>query len=188
LNTLKRVAVGLAVAGLAYGLFLRTPLYRRGNPIFYRDGKPTGLGRTINGVWARVFGTGLLPSFLATIETVGRRSGRAYSAPVVIAEKDGEQYLVSMLGENSSWVRNARAAGGRAAIRHGSRREVILEEVPVAERAPLLRAYLSRASGARPHFPIAHDAPLAEFENIAGGYPVFRIHPATEQSRTAVAM
>ena len=32
--------------------------------------------------------------------------------------------------------------------------------------------------GARPHLPVDRRAPLAEFERIAGQYPVFRIIPA----------
>jgi hypothetical protein len=40
--------------------------------------------------------------------------------PVVIAEHDGERFLVSMLGE-ANWVHNVHAAGGRAVLRHGKR-------------------------------------------------------------------
>jgi hypothetical protein len=97
-----------------------------------------------------------------------------------MAIMDEQRYLVSMLGENVDWVRNARAAGGRAALRHGRRKEVQLEEVPVGRRAPLLKAYLQRAPGARPHIGIDKDAPLSEFEKIAASVPVFRVvksHP-----------
>ena len=55
-----------------------------------------------------------------------------------------------MLGERSPWVHNVRAAGGRAVIRHGRRHEVRLIEVPPDERAPVIKAYLERAVGARP--------------------------------------
>jgi hypothetical protein len=53
-----------------------------------------------------------------------------------------------------------------------------LIEVPAAERAPILRAYLQRALGARPHFAIAYDAPVEAFEALAADYPVFRIEEA----------
>jgi hypothetical protein len=43
------------------------------------------------------------------------------------------------------------------------------------ERAPILRAYLQRAPGARPHVPVNKDAPLAEFEKVATAFPVFRV-------------
>jgi hypothetical protein len=107
----------------------------------------------------------------------GRRSGRALSVPLVIADVQGERYLVSMLGEDVNWVRNLRAAGGAAALRHGGRERVHLEEVPPPERAAVLRTYLGRAPNARVHFPVRLDAPPSDFEGIADRYPVFRVTP-----------
>jgi hypothetical protein len=80
-----------------------------------------------------------------------------------------------MLGENADWVRNARASAGAAVLRHGTTENVKLEELPVSRRAPILKAYLQVAPGARPHFDLSRDAPLAEFEKVAARYPVFRI-------------
>jgi hypothetical protein len=94
---------------------------------------------------------------------------------VVVALVDGERYLVSMLGENVNWVQNVRAAGGRAVLHSGGREEVHLEEVPAEQRAPILRAYLQHAPGARPHVPVNKDAPLAEFEKVTPAFPVFRV-------------
>jgi hypothetical protein len=54
----------------------------------------------------------------------------------------------------------------------------VLQEVPAEQRAPILKAYLQRAPGARPHFPVLPTAPLPEFERIAARYPVFRITEA----------
>ena len=125
--------------------------------------------------WTLIGGLGLTPSYLVALETTGYRTGRAHSIPVVIGEFEGERYLVSMLGERSPWVRNVRAADGRAFIRHGRRREVLLVEVPAAERAPLIKAYLRSGVGARPHIPVDHSAPVEAFEPIAADYPVFRI-------------
>ena len=62
-------------------------------------------------------------------------------------------------------------------MRHGRRRQVGLDEVPPARRSPILKAYLQRAPGARPHIPVDEDAPIAEFEKIAAAFPVFRIVP-----------
>jgi hypothetical protein len=44
-------------------------------------------------------------------------------------------------------------------------------------RAPVLKAYLKRATNASAHMPIDKDAPLAEFERVAPRFPVFRIVP-----------
>jgi hypothetical protein len=108
----------------------------------------------------------------------GRRSGRLVAVPAVIADYEGERYLVSMLGEQVNWVRNVRAAGGRAVLRHGRRERVRLEEMAAEKRAPILRRYLAVTPGARPHMPVDRHAPLAAFERIAPQVPVFRF--ATE--------
>jgi deazaflavin-dependent oxidoreductase (nitroreductase family) len=112
---------------------------------------------------------------METLEVTGRKSGRVFSLPVVIAIVDGERYLVSMLGDNVQWVQNVRAAGGRAVLRSGGREEVQLEEVSADQRAPILKAYLQRAPRARPHVPVKKDASLAEFQEVAAAFPVFRV-------------
>ncbi len=89
---------------------------------------------------------------------------------------NGERYLVSMLGADANWVKNLKAAGGKANLVHGIREEVILEDVDVPLRAPIIKAYLQIAPGARPHIPVDKDAPVSEFEKIALGFPVFRVN------------
>jgi deazaflavin-dependent oxidoreductase (nitroreductase family) len=118
---------------------------------------------------------GVPSNHLVTLEVTGRKSGRSVSLPLVMVIVDGQRYLVSMLGDNVQWVRNVRAAGGRAVLRSGGREEIQLEEVPAEQRAPILRTYLRRAPGAQPHMPVSKDAALAEFEKIAGAFPVFRL-------------
>jgi len=93
----------------------------------------------------------------------------------MLAVVDGQRYLVSMLGERGQWVRNVRAAGGRAVLRRSGREAVSLEEVPPAQRAPILQAYLQVAPGARPHVPVDTEAPLTAFAEIAAAFPVFRV-------------
>lgn len=147
----------------------------------YRGGRPGRLARFMNEISRVQFAAGVLsPRRAVTLEVRGRRSGRMISFPVVVADVAGERYLVAMLGERARWVANVRAAGGRAALRRGSRQEVRLEEVDAADRAPILRRYLALAPGARPHFPISRHAPLADFEAIAAQFPVFRVVPAAE--------
>ena len=90
---------------------------------------------------------------------------------------EGERYLVSVTGAGADWVRNARADDGRAVIRHGRRRRVQLQDIPVEERAPILKAYLKWSLGARAIIEVSHKAPVEEFEAVAAKYPVFRIVP-----------
>lgn len=145
----------------------------------YRGNKPNWLARIMNRASAIVGSLGLTRNFMETLEVTGRKSGRTFSLPVVITIVDGERYLVSMLGDDVQWVRNVHAANGRAVLRSRGREEVQLIDVPSAKTAPILKAYLQRAPGARPHVPVDKDAPLAEFEKIAAAFPVFHISSAT---------
>lgn len=168
----KPLGIAALVAAAIAVAFVLMP-----NSVYYRNGRPTRVGRAVSRAQAIWSGLGLPPRFQVALE-VPRRSGAGLqSVPVVIAEVEGERYLVSMLGERSDWVKNVRAAGGEATIRSGSREPVLLEEVPVEERAPALKAYVKRAFGARPHFDPGPDSPLEEFEAVAANYPVFRIRP-----------
>ncbi|MET7401618.1 nitroreductase/quinone reductase family protein [Dactylosporangium sp. NPDC005572] len=143
----------------------------------YRGGRGNTTARRFARFWAAVLGTGLFPRRWVTLEVAGRRTGRVTRFPLGMADVDGEWYLVSMLGEECDWVRNVRAAGGRVTIRHGRARARQLREVPVAQRAPILRRYLRKVPGARPHVPVAPGAPLADFAAIAARYPVFHVEP-----------
>jgi hypothetical protein len=143
----------------------------------YRGGRPNRVARILNRGTAALYALGVAPNYLVTLEVQGRRSGRIISFPLVMVVVAGERYLVSMLGEQANWVRNVKAAGGDATLRHGRREEVHLEEVAPDRRAPVLKAYLKRAPAARPHLPIDKDAPLAEFERVSPRFLVFRVVP-----------
>ena len=145
--------------------------------LFYRDWRPTRLGRWFNRTQCWWSGLGLPPRLMAALEVRGRRSGRTRAAVVGIVSLEGNRYVVSMLGARSDWVKNVEAAQGEAVIRQGRRRRVHLVAVPPAERAPILREFVRIATSGRQHFPVAVEAPLSEFEAIAERYPVYRIEP-----------
>jgi deazaflavin-dependent oxidoreductase (nitroreductase family) len=144
----------------------------------YRGGRGNATARRFARFWAAVQGAGLLPRRWVTLEVPGRRTGRTTRFPLGMADRDGRWYLVSMLGDDCNWVRNVRATGGAVTIRRGRARRRQLVEVPVAERSPILKRYLRKVPGGRPHIPVDRHAPLAEFEAIAARYPVFRVDPA----------
>ena len=154
-------------------------------PVFYKSGRPTPAGRRLNRTWSWITSAGLVPERWpgrpagpATIETIGRTSGEPCSNMVTWIEYDGARYLVSMLGERTDWVRNARASGGEAVLRRGRREPVRLVEVPVGERAPIIEAwYKVTWTSTQPHLGIEPGADLSEFERIAPTHPVFRIVP-----------
>ena len=166
------IALGALIVFVTLPWILPHSWYRS---LFYPGGRPNAFTRRLNSVQARLTARGVFPALLVALETRGRRSGKAFLVQLVVAHLGADRYLVSMLGENADWVRNARASAGAAVLRHGTTENVRLEDVPVPERASILKAYLQVAPGARPHFDVSRDAPLAEFEKVAARYPVFRI-------------
>ncbi len=141
----------------------------------YRGGRPNRLARLMNAGWAAIHSLGVAPNSLVTLEVKGSRTGRTFSFPLAMVVMDSQRYLVSMLGTGASWVRNVRAADGYAVLRHGRTEHVRLVDVPVEQRPPILKRYLQRAPGARPHIPVDKDASLEAFAGIAADFPVFRV-------------
>jgi F420H(2)-dependent quinone reductase len=149
--------------------------FYRGKQWLYRGKRPGWIAKMLNRMWANAASKNVMSNGLVALEVIGRKSGRVISFPLVMVTVDGQRYLASMLGDNTQWVRNVRASGGKAVLRSGGREDVRLEEMPVNLRAPILKAYLQAAPGARPHVPVDQDASLAEFETIAADFPVFRL-------------
>ena len=145
------------------------------NKWFYRGGHPNWIARLLNRFSSKIYALGVAPNYLVTLEVSGRQSGRRIRLPLVMVVVAGERYLVSMLGADVGWVRNVQAAGGNVTLHHGRHEQVHLEEVAANRRAPVLKAYLQRAPGARAHLPIDKDAPLAAFEQLEPRFPVFRV-------------
>jgi hypothetical protein len=153
------------------------PAERGGLRWCYRNWRPTLLGRISNQVWAWLTACGLLPPVLVTLQVADRRTGTQRSTVLAALEHEGSRFLVSMLGDASEWVQNIRAAAGKALIKRGRAWPVTLTEIPIHERAPLLKAWSQIATSGRHHLPAPRDGPLSAFEAIAQDYPVFRIDP-----------
>ncbi|MGW2152605.1 nitroreductase/quinone reductase family protein [Nonomuraea sp. NPDC001699] len=145
--------------------------------LMYRGGRPNALMRAMNRLDALTYASRWLPLPQgAVLQVVGRRTGARTSVPVVVAGHEGGEFLVSMLGPEANWVRNVRAAGGRAVLcRRGRGVPIRLEEVPVERRPEILRRYAAVAPGARPHLGLGPKASLDGFRRIAPRHPVFRI-------------
>ena len=106
----------------------------------------------------------------------GRTSGEWRSTPVNLLMVGGERYLVAPRGQ-TQWVRNLRKAG-RGELRVGRRWEPFrATELPDAEKAPLLRAYLRRWRAEVGVFfgGVTADASDDELRRIGPDHPVFRI-------------
>jgi deazaflavin-dependent oxidoreductase (nitroreductase family) len=101
----------------------------------------------------------------------GRTSGLPRSTPISIATIDGERYIVAAFAD-AAWVANVRAAGRGMVTRGGATHDVSLIELPVAERAPILRAFLEQVRGGVRFF--GSQTP-DEIVAAAERYPVFRV-------------
>jgi deazaflavin-dependent oxidoreductase (nitroreductase family) len=117
---------------------------------------------------------GIAPFDIHLLTVRGRRTGRRYTTPVTVLRHDGARWLVAPYGERS-WVKNARVAGC-VELRRGRRRELAgVEEVPAADRAPVLRAYLDRNPSTADLFDAGRGAAVADFAAEAERHPVFRL-------------
>lgn len=142
----------------------------------YAGGRGDAFARRAARFWAALQGTRLTPRRWVTLEVPGRRSGKITRFPLAMADVGGHWYLVSMLGE-CAWVWNVRAAAGHVVLRDGRTRRVHLVEIPVEERAPVIRRIVQVAPGTRPHIRVDRHRPVEEFAAVAAEHPVFRVDP-----------
>ncbi|HLO28922.1 MAG TPA: nitroreductase/quinone reductase family protein, partial [Anaerolineales bacterium] len=85
----------------------------------YRGKRPNWIAKTLNRGIANSVSKTISPDGVVALEVIGRKSGRIVSFPLVMVIVDGQRYLASMLGNSAQWVRNVRAAGGKATLRSG---------------------------------------------------------------------
>jgi hypothetical protein len=106
----------------------------------------------------------------------GRQSGIMRSTAVPVLDINGLRYIVADR-DDADWVDDARAAG-RGLLRHGRIDEhIALFELPVDQRAPILRELPRLVPGRISHFQRLHaTAPTPDaFASLAPRCPVFRI-------------
>lgn len=107
----------------------------------------------------------------------GRKTGKLRSTPVSLLTVNGRRYIATV-GE-THWVKNARAAGWGFLSRGRKKERVALVELPVEERAPILRAFPHQVPHGVPFFQMAlglSNDPEA-FAAAAAQCPVFRADP-----------
>jgi deazaflavin-dependent oxidoreductase (nitroreductase family) len=111
------------------------------------------------------------------LEHRGRKSGELHHTPVNLLTIDGTDYLVAPRGE-TQWVRNVRAADGHLVLILGRKRQIrTATEIPVSERAAILKTYLRRWKFEVGMFfdGVGPDASDAEFAAAAVRHPVFSL-------------
>jgi deazaflavin-dependent oxidoreductase (nitroreductase family) len=105
------------------------------------------------------------------LSVAGRKSGQIRSTPVSIATVDGERYVVAAFAD-ADWVKNVRAAQSETLKRGAAVEQVRLDELPVDQRGPVLRAFLVQVPGGVRFF--GSQTPDEVVAN-AESYPVFRV-------------
>ena len=76
----------------------------------------------------------------AVVRHVGRRSGRAYQTPVVVARHDDSFLIALPYGERTDWLKNVLAAGSATVMADGRSYEVDRPEViPMADATAYFR-------------------------------------------------
>jgi deazaflavin-dependent oxidoreductase (nitroreductase family) len=98
----------------------------------------------------------------------GRRTGKLYTTPINVVELHGARYLVSPRGE-TGWSRNLRDARECALKIKGNEQRYRATEVPPAERAPVIAAYVARWG----------NQTRGQFEQLPDptDHPTFRLDP-----------
>lgn len=140
--------------------------------------KPTALAKLMNSALRQVAALGLSPKDTVELQVRGRKTGKRRANVVTYVEHDGSRYLVAPRG-TTEWVRNVRAAGGEAGLKHGRTETVQLTEIPDGERAPIIESYLKKMPAmVQREFGVTSSSPRADIEGIAARHPVFRITDA----------
>jgi hypothetical protein len=102
----------------------------------------------------------------------GRTSGRRYTMPVLPLDYEGKQYLVAPRG-NTHWARNLRSVG-EGELRSGGRKvQFRATEIPVAQRGPLVAAYVQKYGSKYGGFVAKEFAALPD----PADHPVFLVEP-----------
>jgi deazaflavin-dependent oxidoreductase (nitroreductase family) len=143
--------------------------------------KPKSASNLFNDTVGRLTRLGVSVYGSRVLYVRGRTSGEWRSTPVnPLRLADGARYLVAPRG-NTQWVRNMRAAGA-GELRIGRKVEPFTAtEVADDAKPAILRAYLKRWKFEVGVFFDGVDAkaPEEKLREIAPGYPIFRIEPAS---------
>jgi deazaflavin-dependent oxidoreductase (nitroreductase family) len=97
----------------------------------------TLLKHTLNRATARAARSGRGPFSL--VRHVGRRSGRLYETPLILAPVPGGFVAELTYGDDVDWYKNVVAAGGCTVVHHG--REYVVRQVQVCTREQGLAAF-----------------------------------------------
>jgi deazaflavin-dependent oxidoreductase (nitroreductase family) len=160
--------------------------------------KPYRVGlfvRSNNAVMRSLVRAGVRIGTFAVLTVPGRKTGRPVNVPLVVFRHGGDRYLVASYGI-VNWVRNIRAAEGRAELRRGHTSEKISAiELPPEQAGPILQFSLQngppgiprpivrifRRFFVLPYLDVDMTSSGTDFVKSAHNHPVFRVQPVAQR-------
>jgi deazaflavin-dependent oxidoreductase (nitroreductase family) len=139
--------------------------------------KPSAVARVFNALMGFLVSHGIGPAYCHELQVRGRKSGRIYTTPVNLIDRDGKHWLVAPRGR-TQWTINAEAAG-EIVLKRGSKRTTYAIRVTAPEERPvLLKQYLDAfPSQVQSYFSVKAGAPVSEFAAVASQHPVYELIP-----------
>jgi deazaflavin-dependent oxidoreductase (nitroreductase family) len=136
---------------------------------------PSAVERVFNRTFGMLVGLGLGFSYNYLLQVRGRKSGKIFSTPIDLLERDGKRFLVAPRGR-TQWVRNAEAAG-EVTLKKGSKRQQYrLRARSDQEKPDILKAYLDDFKReVQRYFPVPAGSPAEAFRELVQSYPAFEL-------------
>jgi deazaflavin-dependent oxidoreductase (nitroreductase family) len=138
---------------------------------------PSAVERVFNRVFGFVVGLGWGFSYNYLLQVRGRKSGKLYSTPIDLLEKNGTRYLVAPRGR-TQWVRNAEAVGEIVLKKGKLMQRFRLRALSDQEKPEILKAYLDQfRKEVQTYFPVPAGSPVEAFRDLVQSYPAFELVP-----------
>jgi deazaflavin-dependent oxidoreductase (nitroreductase family) len=138
---------------------------------------PSAVERVFNRVFGFVVGLGWGFSYNYLLQVRGRKSGKLYSTPIDLLEKNGTRYLVAPRGR-TQWVRNAEAVGEIVLKKGKLMQRFRLRALSDQEKPEILKAYLDQfRKEVQTYFPVPAGSPVEAFRDLVQSYPAFELIP-----------
>jgi deazaflavin-dependent oxidoreductase (nitroreductase family) len=136
---------------------------------------PSAGERFFNRTFGFLVGLGLGFRYNYLLQVRGRKSGKIYSTPIDLVERDGKRFLVAPRGR-TQWVRNAEAAGEITLKRGSYRQQFRLRALSDAEKPVVLKAYLDTfRREVQRYFPVPAGSSPEAFQPLLDSYPAFEL-------------
>jgi deazaflavin-dependent oxidoreductase (nitroreductase family) len=136
---------------------------------------PSPVERVFNRIFGFVVGLGWGFSYNYLLQVRGRKSGKVYSTPIDLLERDGKRFLVAPRGR-TQWVRNAEAAGEVTLKKGKLQQRFRLRPLSDAEKPEILKAYLDQfRREVQTYFLVPAGSPVEAFRELVASYPAFEL-------------